>query len=380
MNIRHLLLLPLLAVAWPLAAMAQGDIPPDQPDWTVDAATRKAVVDTIADRIDHLYVFPDKARETAKALRKRLAAHEYDRITSAKEFADSLTSHAQAVTHDLHMRVTYRSEPFAPADGSGMPPEAEMKRMREMGRRTNYGFETVERLPGNVGYLDLRSFAGVPEAQATATAAMNFLGNVDALIVDLRRNGGGSPNMIATLLTYLLEPGDRLMFNTFYEREGGQTDQFWTSPYVPGPRLNGKPVYVLTSQRTFSAAEEFSYDIQTHKLGTLVGAVTGGGANPGGRFRVHDHFAVFVSTGRAINPVTKTNWEGVGVKPDIATKPGEALRVAHLEALKKIMESVKDDPDRMAALKRAMDEAGKRADDPETDFMRPGPGMRRPTS
>jgi len=195
--------------------------------------------------------------------------------------------------------------------------------------------------------------------------------------VDLRRNGGGSPTMIATLLTYLTDPDDRLLFNTFYEREEDRTLQFWTSPYVPGPRLHGKPVYVLTSPRTFSAAEEFAYDIQTHKLGTIVGAVTGGGAHPGGMYRVHDHFMVFVSTGRAVNPVTKSNWEGVGIKPDIAVKPGEALKVAHVEALKKIIESVKDDPDRSAALQRVMDEAGKRAADSEEDFVRPGLGGRR---
>ena len=374
MTLRRILQTLGLAAMFPLAAAAQG--PPDQPDMTVDAATRKAVVDTLAERIERLYVFPDKARETARALRKRLAAREYDRITSAKELADSLTSHAQAVTHDLHLRVGYRHEPVPPMGGD-IPPEAEMRRMREQARRTNYGFERVERLAGNVGYLDLRQFTGAPEGQATAVAAMNFLGNVDALIVDLRRNGGGSPTMIATLLTYLTDPDDRLLFNTFYEREEDRTLQFWTSPYVPGPRLHGKPVYVLTSPRTFSAAEEFAYDIQTHKLGTIVGAVTGGGAHPGGMYRVHDHFMVFVSTGRAVNPVTKSNWEGVGIKPDIAVKPGEALKVAHVEALKKIIESVKDDPDRSAALQRVMDEAGKRAADSEEDFVRPGLGGRR---
>jgi len=376
MKLRRMLSTLGLITAFPLAAAAQAP-PADQPDLTVDATTRKAVVDTLAERIERLYVFPDKARETARALRKRLAAREYDRIASAKELADSLTSHVQAVTHDLHLRVNYRHEPVPPMATDGPPPEAEMHRMREMGRRANYGFERVERLPGNVGYVDLRQFAGAPEAQATAVAAMNFLGNVDALVVDLRRNGGGSPEMIATLLTYLTEPGDRLMFNTFYQREEDRTLQFWTNPFVPGPRLNGKPVYVLTSPRTFSAAEEFAYDIQTHKLGTIVGAVTGGGAHPGGMFRVHDHFMVFVSTGRAVNPVTKTNWEGVGIKPDIAVKPGEALRVAHVEALKKIIESVKDDPDRKAALERALDEAGRRVADPDEDFMRPGLGGRR---
>jgi hypothetical protein len=360
----------ILAAAFPLAAIAQGP-PPEQPDMTIDAATRKAVVDTLAERIERLYVFPDKARETARALRKRLAAREYDRITSARELADSLTSHAQAVTHDLHLRVSYRNEPVPPMTEDNLP-ESEMRRMREQARRTNYGFEKVERLPGNVGYLDLRQFTGAPEGQPTAIAAMNFLGNVDALIVDLRRNGGGSPDMVATLLTYLTEPGDRLLFNTFYTREEDRTLQFWTVPFVPGPRLHGKPVYVLTSSRTFSAAEEFAYDIQTHKLGTIVGAVTGGGAHPGGMFRVSGHYMVFVSTGRAVNPVTKTNWEGVGIKPDIPVKAGDALRVAHVEALKKIMESVKDDPDRTAALQRALDEAGKRAADPEEDFVRPG--------
>ncbi len=376
MRIRHLLSLLGFATLFPLTVAAQGPAP-EQPDMKVDAAMRKAVVDTLAERIERLYVFPDKGRETSRALRKRLASREYDRITSAQELSDSLTSHLRAATHDLHLRVNYRHQPVPPRSANGPPPEAELQRRREMGRRTNHGFERVERLQGNVGYLDLRQFAGSPEAQATAIAAMNFLGNVDALIVDLRRNGGGSPEMIATLLTYLTEPGDRLMFNTFYQREGDQTLQFWTNPYVPGPRLNGKPVYVLTSQRTFSAAEEFAYDIQTHKLGTIVGATTGGGAHPGGMVRVHEHFMVFIPTGRAVNPVTKTNWEGIGVKPDLDVKPGEALRVAHVEALKKIIESVTDDPDRKAALNRAMDEAGRREADPEEDFMRPGPGARR---
>lgn len=377
MNVRRLLtLLGLVALAVPPAA-AQAPPPPDPPDMTLDAATRRAVVDTLAERIDRLYVFPDKGRETAKALRKRLAGREYDRITSAREFSDSLTSHLQAATRDLHLRVGYRHEPVPPMRDDGPPPEAEMQRMRQMARRTNHGFERVERLPGNVGYLDLRQFAGSAEAQSTAVAAMNFLGNTDALIVDLRRNGGGSPDMIATLLTYLVEPGDRLMFNTFYERQENRTVQFWTVPFVPGPRLHGKPVYVLTSPRTFSAAEEFAYDIQTHKLGTIVGAVTGGGAHPGGMVRVHEHFMVFIPTGRAINPVTKTNWEGVGIKPDIASKPGEALRVAHVEAIKKIMESVKDDPDRTAALQRALDDAGKRVAEPDEDFVRPTLATRR---
>ncbi len=231
--------------------------------------------------------------------------------------------------------------------------------------------DEIGRLPGNVGYLDLRKFSGDPEGQATAVAAMNFFSNTDALIVDLRRNGGGHPMMIATIITYFTKADDRLQFNTFYMRESDATNQYWTSPYVPGPRYTGRPVYVLTSNRTASAAEEFAYDMQTHKLGTVVGAVSAGGANPGGMYRLNENFAAFIATGRAINPVTKTNWEGVGVKPDTVTTAGQALRAAYTMALQKIIAAVKNDPERVTGLQEVLAEAAKRTPDPEEDFVRP---------
>src|SRR6185436_750876 len=196
------------------------------------------------------------------------------------------------------------------------------------------------------------------------------LGNCDALIVDLRRNGGGAPGMIQTLLSYLVEPGRRLHFNDFYEREGDRWVQYYTSPFVPGPRLAGKPVYVLTSALTGSAAEEFSYDIQTHKLGTLIGATTAGAANPGGFVRLTDHLAAFVATGRAVNPVTKTNWEGVGVKPDVAVAPHEALRAAHVRAIEELKRKPRD-AEHDAFLGRALEAAKKTPDDKPEDFERP---------
>jgi C-terminal processing protease CtpA/Prc len=221
-----------------------------------------------------------------------------------------------------------------------------------------------------VGYLDLRQFSGAPEAQATAVAAMNFLGNCDALIVDLRRNGGGAPTMIQTLLSYLVEPGRRLNFNNFYEREGDRWVQYHTSPHVPGPRLAGKPIYVLTSVLTASAAEEFSYDIQTHELGTVVGAISAGAANPGGFLRISDHLAAFVATGRAVNPITKTNWEGVGVKPDVAVPPHEALRTAHVRAIEELKKKPRDAAHE-AFLGRALEFAKQTPDDKASDFEMP---------
>ena len=363
------LLLFALLHAW--AARAQAPPPADQPDLTLDAAARRAVVDTLCDRIERYYVFPDRGREVSKALRKRMSRHEYDRVESAKEFADSLTAHIHAVTPDLHLRVHYRHEPIPPrTTEEGPPPDSELRRMHEQERLLNYGFQRVERLPGNVGYIELWKFSGDPDGQATAIAGMNFLANTDALIIDLRRNGGGDPAMNATLLTYFVKPGERLLFNTFYQRAGNKTKEYWTSPYVPGPRYAGKPVYVLTSARTGSCAEEFAYDVQTHRVGTLVGAVTAGGANPGDFFRLSNHFAAFIATGRAINPVTHTNWEGVGVTPDSLTAAGVALRVAYTMAVEKLLEGARTDPERTGSLRRALEVAKNRAPDPEEDFLR----------
>ncbi|MBL8220228.1 MAG: S41 family peptidase, partial [Bryobacterales bacterium] len=175
----------------------------------------------------------------------------------------------------------------------------------------------------------------------TAVAAMNLLANCDALIVDVRRNGGGDPAMVALLSSYLFD--DVTHLNDLYFRPADSTRQWWTLPFVPGKKLAGKPVYVLTSNRTFSAAEEFTYNLKNLKRATIVGETTGGGAHPGGMSRVSTHFRAFIPTGRAINPVSKTNWEGTGVSPDVAVNQEAALKTAHLMAVKKGREAEKDE-------------------------------------
>jgi len=364
-----------LALAASLASPAAAQFAPgmpNEPDTPIDAATKAAVVESLAVHVRDDYVFPDKGAALAKDLRQRLARHEYDRITSSKEFADSLLADMQMMTHDLHMRASYRHDPIPPRTEDGPPPAAELARAREFERVRNYGFERVQRLAGNVGYLELRSFSGFPEAQATAVAAMNFLANCDVLVIDLRKNGGGDPAMIQTLLTYLVEPGDRLHINDFYQRKSDTMEQWWTASNVPGPRLAGKPLYVLTSALTGSAAEEFAYDVQTHKLGTLIGETTAGGANPGEFVRLSDHLAAFIATGRAINPITHTNWEGVGVKPDRAVPAGDALREAHVAAVQQRLDAEKD-PGTRQLLTMALNLAKQAPSDPAEDFKRPMP-------
>jgi hypothetical protein len=333
-----------LAIAWTAigapAALPQG---PDQSDRTIDAAERRAVIDGVIDRLKEAYVFPDTALAMERALRTRQRRGEYDRLTSARAFADSLTAHLHAVSRDLHLRVRFvaRGIPVQP-DRDGPSPE-DVEQARAFGRRINFGFERVERLAGNVGYVEIRSFGfDTADVSSVAANAFTFLGNTDALIIDIRRNGGGSPHMVAQVSSYLFGP-EPVHLNSLYWRPANRTDDFYTSSKVPGTRYGpDKPVYVLTSRNTFSGAEEFAYNLQTRKRATIVGDTTGGGAHPGGPRRVTQYFAVWVPSGRAINPITKSNWERVGVRPDVAVPADQALRAAHVAALRGLRASATD--------------------------------------
>jgi len=350
----------LLALA-PQVAVAQGG-PPDEPEGTVDAAARTAVIDGSLKRLHDSYVFPDVAKKMEQAIRDRISKKEYDQITSAKAFAEALTKHLQEVSHDKHLRVRYSHEPIPVRQNRQEPTAEERERFRQGNMWGNFGFERVERLEGNVGYLSLRGFNDPNGAEETIAAAMNFLGNTEALIIDLRRNGGGSPEMVALISSYLF--GEKpVHLNSLYWREGNRTDDFWTKEKVLGKRFADKDVYVLTSNRTFSAAEEFSYNLKNLKRATIVGEVTGGGANPGGVYRITEHFGVFVPTGRAINPISKTNWEGTGVKPDVEVPADHALKTAHLDALKKVAAKQTDNPRRAGDFKRLIERTQKELDE-----------------
>jgi len=327
-------------VTIPIAAQGPGG---NQPDMTIDDATRSTVVDGLIKLLNENYVFPDTASKMERALREHQSKKEYDNITSAASFAERLTTDLQNISHDKHLRVRYSPRPLPPESANRGPSPEEEARFRDFLRTTNCGFEKIERLPGNVGYLEFRQFAPPSICADTASAAMNFLANADALIIDLRRNGGGDPAMVALITSYLFD-GEPVHLNDLYFRRDDSTHQWWTLPYVPGKRYGaGKPVYVLTSNRTFSGAEEFTYNLKNLKRSTTIGETTGGGANPGGGRRITEHFGVFVPTGRAISPITKTNWEGTGVKPDIEAPADKALKIAHLAAMKKVLDSVTED-------------------------------------
>jgi C-terminal processing protease CtpA/Prc len=335
--------------------------PPAQADLTVDSATRSSVIDNLLKELNESYVFPETAKKMETDIRSRAKNKEYDSITSAKAFAVKLTEDLQSVSKDKHLRVRY-SYNIIPVRKDRSEPTAEEKaEFTLFNKRTNFGFEKVERLQGNVGYIDLRGFFE-PEAGAeTVAAAMNFVTNTDALIFDLRQNGGGDPEMVRVICSYLF--GNKAVhLNDLYWRKGNKTDEFWTTPTVLGKKYVGKDVYLLTSNRTFSGAEEFSYNLKNLKRATIVGETTGGGANPGGMVRLEDHFGVFVPTGRAINPITKTNWEGTGVEPDIKVPKEQALKTAYLIALNKSLENTKDE-NLKGGLKQVIEQTQKELDE-----------------
>jgi C-terminal processing protease CtpA/Prc len=326
-----------------------------QASTALDATTRQQVLDGAIEHMQRAYIFEDVAQKMAAALRAHARAGAYDAITSGAAFAAALTRHLQEVSKDKHLRILYDPAGI----GGAQPPTTDEDRTRRAAaeRRNNHGLHRVERLDGNVGYLELRGFSGSQEAGGTVAAAMNLLANTDALIFDLRRNGGGSPVTIGFISSYLFDR--RVHLNDFYVRETGRRQSFYTSETVDGRRYGeSKPVYILTSNRTFSAAEEFTYNLKHLKRAVIVGETTGGGAHPGGVRRITDHFGIWLPTGRAINPITGTNWEGVGIAPDIAVDPGDALRAAHLEALRKIRATATD-PEHRHELDRAIAAVGK---------------------
>jgi C-terminal processing protease CtpA/Prc len=336
-------------------ALADQEIPAKTP--ALDAKMRAEVVKGVGELMQKLYIFPDKAKDMQDLLHKKLQAGQYDKIDDVQVFARTLTQDLQSVSKDRHIRVTYGPEIVkrirARQSQSAEEREKERQQAIREDRKRNFGFQEVRILDGNIGYLDLRGFSGYRESAETAVAAMNFLANADAVIIDLRRNGGGSPATIQLLSSYFLREPTHL--NSFENRGEDILQQFWSFHYVPGRPMFDTDLYILTSQRTFSAAEEFTYNMKNLKRATIIGETTGGGAHPGGSRIVNDYFLVWVPTGRAVNPISKTNWEGTGITPDVAVERDKALEKARIIALEKVVKNAPDE-DAKARLQWALND------------------------
>lgn len=298
-------------------AIAHAQAPGPAPA-ALDSAARAAIVHAAAQALKDGYVFPDVGARAAQAIESALAAGRYDHLSSPPAFAARLTADLQAVAHDKHLRLFAPGGPQLPP-GVAPPP------------RSEDGVVRADLLPGNVGYIEIVSFPPTDAFRPPLDRAMAALAKTRALIIDARRHGGGDPGAEAYLTGYFLKKGTApVAADRFIWRNPG-TDTFRTQDFKTSPTpfsYAGKPVYVLTSHNTFSGGEALAYGMRALHLCTLVGETTGGGANPGGALPVGSGFAMFLPRGRSNNPVTGTNWEGVGVKPDIAVPAADALKVA----------------------------------------------------
>jgi retinol-binding protein 3 len=316
-------------------ALSVTALPPPADAVRLTPELKLQTIDAAIDALRELYVFPELVDKAEKVLRAEQNKKAYDGITDGKQFAEIVGTQIREALKDSHIRMNFSEKPLPVREARNRVTEAEIAAEKRKQRLMNGGFESVVRLAGNVGYMDVRGFVDTEISERPAAAAMQFVADTDALIIDLRLNGGGWPQAVQNLCSYFFGPTP-VHLNTLIWR-GGRRDEFWTLESVKGPRYLDKDVYVLISGKTGSAAEEFSYNLQNLKRATLVGETTWGGANPGGPARLNDHFLLFVPTGRAENPITKTNWEGVGVKPDVAVPQNEALKTAHRMALEKLL-------------------------------------------
>jgi hypothetical protein len=298
------------------------------------------------------YVFPDRAGQAATAIEARLAAGEYDNL-DVVTLTDRLTGHLYEVCADKHLRVRPGGGPEpgggpgpndpgpggpGPGPGQHEPSgyEARLLASRQRGRLDNFGIRRVERLGGNIGYLDIRRVPIPANAGPAITAAMELVAGTYALIIDLRRNGGGSPDGVVFWCSYLF-PSPPVHFNDIFHADTGETRQFWSPGYVPGTRYLDRPVYVLASSQTFSGGEDFCYTLQALGRAMVIGETTGGGAHPTRGFPISAAVRIAIPYARSINPVTGTNWEGTGVVPDIAVPEAQARNVAYRQALQHVL-------------------------------------------
>jgi hypothetical protein len=293
--------------------------------FAIDDGARRRVIDAAAAALNDAYVDPAVAQKMEADLRTRLARGEFAKISDGDEFADTLTNALRSVSHDKHLGVSFVPAQLPPPPPPpAAPPPAAAAPAQLPGSRC--GFQPATLLANRIGLIKFNGFSPVAQCREAASVMLNSLGEVDAIIFDLRDNGGGEPAMVAYIGSYLF--GGRTHFTDIWTRKTNETREYWTQTDAPGRRYATQPVFVLTSSRTFSGAEDFSYSLQALKRAVIVGEVTGGGAHPVRGQLLSDGFSIGVPYAKTVNPITKSNWEGVGVEPDVKVAAPQALETA----------------------------------------------------
>ena len=295
-------------------------------------ATKSAVLESVIARLDSTYVDTDAAPRIVKALRAKQEAHAYDAVTNPSQFGEMVTQDLRSVNGDLHLGLRYSKEPPL-APGRGVSAFGDP-------RLLNFGMGRAEILDGNVGYLEITAFTGGDYEDAVVDA-LRFLSRTDAVILDVRRNGGGASDMSHFIFSHFLgaKPVPTIDVRT---RASSEPNHRTSLADVPGPRRPDVPLFVLISQATGSAAEEFSFVLKNRHRATMVGRRTAGAGHMVAQIPVGNGFTVSVSITRVSDPETGAEWEQVGVQPDIPVAPEDALLAAHVAALKAIAAATTD--------------------------------------
>ncbi|MEY8779117.1 S41 family peptidase [Allomuricauda sp. XS_ASV26] len=295
---------------------------------------KQNIVTTIQSHLKTTYVNLEKVNKMIEVLNVNLKSKKYKAINNPTEFSKILTKDLQNISKDLHLKLSYKPKQVA-KNKQLASEDIRLKKEQMMAKKMaeiNFGFMETKILHGNIGYLNLRLFADTKYAEETATAAMSFLNNTNAIIIDLRNNKGGVPSMVQLLSSYFFKDNPVLLSN-FYERKTNAETQLYTLNTNKESKMVNKPLYILTSKSTFSAAEAFAYSLKHYNKAIVVGEVTKGGANRTKRITINNQFSISIPYIEAIHPVTKSNWEGIGVEPNIKTSKKNAFATAYLEAL-----------------------------------------------
>jgi hypothetical protein len=301
----------------------------------IDNTTKNNVLKLISTQLLTGYVFPEKAKEVVRKLDELSQSKYFEQFQNGSAFAKALNQQLQQLSQDKHLQVEF-SDYAVPTEPS--PEEVNKRQEHElaMWRAHNFGFEKIERLPFNIGYFHLSAFGPTSDVGSLLASTMNLLANTDHLIIDLRGNFGGEEQTVSLLASYFLE--NRTLLLNSYKRQEDKTEQHWSHDYVQGPRYStDKDVFILIDSETFSAAEDFSYTMKHLKRATLIGETTGGAAHSGDFVQLTPHFSLFLPSGRAISPITKDNWEGKGVFPNISVDARDALNEAQKVILNKLL-------------------------------------------
>jgi hypothetical protein len=336
MKLKLLISIILLALA---CTTVFAQFSPNQQDLQISSKEKAQLIDTIIKAVKSTYVFPEISLHIETTLLKHQKRGDYNKVISSKEFADTISNQLVLISNDKHLHIVFSYE-TVPQNTAKEPPLPDF--IKTFAIENNYGFNKIDILDGNIGYMNILGFFPFDEATNKAIASLDYLSNTHAMIIDLRENTGGVGALANFVLSYFFDQRPVNLLDVTF-RKDNRVEQSWTSFYIPGKRYTGKPVYVLTSSGTFSAGEAFAYILQSYKKATIIGEQTGGGANVGDLIRLNDHFVMNLPVGRPVSPITKNNWDGVGVKPDIEISKEKALTTAHIIALEKLIETSTDE-------------------------------------